>query len=473
MSVTIEHDSAVSTSLTAQRDASQTFPAPAPLPLPRDFYKQFLADGTQMKQNPIRSLEHYERQPGMLTLLAGKPNTSVFPLTSFQFTATSPENPSRQDQLSVTGALLAQSLQYCPTAGIPSLLEWLAGLQAYSHGRKKEGWRVTTGVGSQDLLYKATSAVINPGDYALIESPSYAGYIPVLTRLKCKIISIESDSEGIKPSSLKTVLENWPKSRPLPKLLYTVPYGCNPSGATTPTDRRREILALARKYNFLIFEDDPYYYLYYGKTPRPKSYFTLELEQPEVGRVVRFDSLSKTISGGLRIGFASGPETIIDAVDILSSISTLQASTFTQVIADTLLRHWGYAGFNAHAERAAAFYRRRRDLFECAMQKHLVGLAEWTTPDAGMFFWIKLLLADPTDPSAPAGDSTTVLQTALAHGVVVLPGVAFMPDGQKTPYIRASFSQLDDNMVEESVKRLASAILETRRQFRSVGRAKL
>ena len=61
--------------------------------------------------------------------------------------------------------------------------------------------------------------------------------------------------------------------------------------------------------------DDPYYFLYYGTRPRPPSYFTLELEQPEVGRVLRADSLSKIISSGIRIGFVSGPEPLVNAMD--------------------------------------------------------------------------------------------------------------------------------------------------------------
>lgn len=61
--------------------------------------------------------------------------------------------------------------------------------------------------------------------------------------------------------------------------------------------------------------DDPYYYLYFGKGERPPSYFQLELEVPELGRVVRFDSLSKVLSAGMRVGFASGPKPIIDVMN--------------------------------------------------------------------------------------------------------------------------------------------------------------
>jgi tryptophan aminotransferase len=92
-------------------------------------------------------------------------------------------------------------------------------------------------------------------------------------------------------------------------------YGCNPTGSTATLERRLEVLQLSREHDFFILEDDPYHYLYYGSTPRPPSYFALEKDQPAVGRVVRFDSLSKVLSSGLRLGFASGPALIIKAMN--------------------------------------------------------------------------------------------------------------------------------------------------------------
>lgn len=81
--------------------------------------------------------------------------------------------------------------------------------------------------------------------------------------------------------------------------------------------------------------DDPYFYLYYGKLfngcpslthgkigdrPRYPSYFALELEEPDLGRVLRFDSFSKVLSAGIRIGFASGPAPLLDAIDLHVSL---------------------------------------------------------------------------------------------------------------------------------------------------------
>lgn len=70
-----------------------------------------------------------------------------------------------------------------------------------------------------------------------------------------------------------------------------------------------------------------------------------------------------------------------------TATSNLQTPTLTQVITVKLLEAWGYDAFIAHTHSVSAFYREKRDIFERALNNHLAGLAEWSTPEAGMFFW--------------------------------------------------------------------------------------
>lgn len=79
----------------------------------------------------------------------------------------------------------------------------------------------------------------------------------------------------------------------------TVPTGSNPTGASSGPERKLEILKLAHEHDLLILEDDPYYFL---ASERPQSYFELETQVvPGGGRVIRFDSLSKVLSSGMRL----------------------------------------------------------------------------------------------------------------------------------------------------------------------------
>ncbi|KAF8150114.1 PLP-dependent transferase [Crassisporium funariophilum] len=432
--------------------------------LPDTYYSDFLSDvAKERKPSPIRSLFPLEKTPGLISLLAGKPNASTFPFTSLSFNARSPVNPAAEVTLTLDGEDLAHSLQYGDTAGLKGLLDWIKRLQEINHGRKQnEGWRVSIGSGSQDLIYKAVAAMVNRGDSVLVESPVYAGVIPMFQSLHCDQIEVETDSHGICSSSLRAILEQWPAEKPKPKVLYTVPYGCNPTGMTATLERRKEVLKLAREHNFIILEDDPYFYLYYGKAPRYPSYFSLELEEPEVGRVLRFDSLSKILSAGIRIGFASGPEALLTAIDQHTATSNLQTSSLTQAIVLKLLDSWGHEGFRIHTEFVSEFYRQKRDVFEAAMNKHLSGLAEWDTPEAGMFFWFKLLLTD-NSAAQNGGDSETIIKTkAFEKGVLALPGTVFLPNGRKTPYVRASFSLTGEEDVDRAIQRLRDAILDAR-----------
>ncbi|KAJ3837946.1 PLP-dependent transferase [Lentinula raphanica] len=467
--------------------------------LPANFYNKFLSEkGKQQKPSPIRGLYPLEKKPGVISLLAGKPEPSTFPFTSLSFTVKDPlQTDGSESTITIPQDQLSPGLQYSDTAGIPDLLKWITTLQEIAHGRKhgmnasgagEEGWRVSMGSGSQDLISKSATALIDPGDCILVESPVYAGVIPIFKHMDCKQIEVPTDSQGIRSSSLKEILENWPEGEKKPKLLYTVPYGCNPTGMTASLERRKEVLKLARQYDFIILEDDPYYYLYYGKATRPSSYFALEATEPcgeesgepyaEVGRVLRFDSLSKILSAGLRIGFATGPETILRVVDMLTANANLQVSSLTQLIAFRLLDSWGYDKFFVHTKNVSAFYEKKRDVFENGLKKWLGGgipeegerdegrLAEWVSPEAGMFFWFKLLVDPPSTDSSQnedEQDSRTLIEThAYANGVLALPGTVFLPNGSKTPYVRASFSLLTEEQVVEAMKRLRKTVLEVR-----------
>lgn len=63
------------------------------------------------------------------------------------------------------------------------------------------------------------------------------------------------------------------------------------------------------------------------------------------------------------------------------------------MMAYALLRQWGNDGLLNHCKNVSQFYRAKRDMFESAAKKHLSGVAEWTTPVAGMFLYIKVRIS--------------------------------------------------------------------------------
>jgi len=434
--------------------------------LPDEAYLPFFSERAKnIKGNPIRDLLPMEYLPGMLSLLAGKPNPETFPITSVTFNTRHPSGD--EVKLTLTDGPLHEAMQYNLIQGLPALTEWVTGLQEFVHGRKREeGWTVSMGVGSADLLHKCVNGLFDSGDSILVETPSYPGIIPLFHSLNVECVEVASDPEGIQPDDLAKVLNEWPEDKPKPKALYTIPVGSNPSGYTTTLERRRQVLALAHKHNFLILEDDPYYYLYYAEEPRPPSYFTLEAIEPgPAGRVVRFDSFSKILSSGFRLGFVTGPAKIMAVINGQTALSNLQPSTFVQGIVLSILQSWGYETFLAHTERVSEFYKKKRDVFISALERHLGPLGEWHTPGAGMFLWLKLNV--PPNADGEIDSAQVIKENARNAGILALPGVVASPLGKKSAYSRVSFSLLSEEDADEAARRLAKVVIDCRNQAKS------
>ncbi|KAL3432972.1 pyridoxal phosphate-dependent transferase [Aspergillus tetrazonus] len=401
----------------------------------------------------IRSLLPLEALPGMISLVAGKPSPETFPIAEIAISLK--DAPAGTGRIVVDGDELNQALQYGLPRGNAQLIQWFESLQRSVHGLDENGgWSCCIGNGSQELIHRVIQVFTDPGDPVLLETPAYPGVAGFLRADGQELIPVYSDAQGLNPASLEQALSEWPGDSPRPKVLYTTPTGSNPTGQSCTESRKTEILRLAKRFNFMILEDDAYYYLNYGDyKQRARSYLALEREvNGESGRVVRFDSLSKIVSPGMRLGILTAPAAVVDKVVRITENINLQPSSTTQLLALSLLRHWGQAGFLKHCAEAAEVYRRRRDVFVSAAERHLQGRATWVVPTAGMFVWLELKL--PLEM-----DSFELLKSqGMKNGVLAIPGVAFMPGGEQTCYIRVSFSLVPEGDMDEACRRIASLV---------------
>ena len=386
--------------------------------------------------------------PEMIPLSGGFPNPKMFPFSKLTLEV------EGGHPISLSGGALQSALQYLPTNGHPRLLQQLRDLQLEVHQPDPAVWSNTDIVvtsGSQDGLSKTFEMMLTEGSSVLVEDFVYSGTLSIINPYKPKYHVIESDDQGMKPSSLRSVLARWTPGlnySDLPKFLYINPTGANPTGTVLPLERRKEILQLCSEYNLLLLEDDPYYYLQFQeKDQRPPSFFSLDTE----GRVLRFDSFSKILSSGIRLGFVTGPRPLIERIVLHMQVSVLHASSLSQVITSQLLDQWGHQGFLAHIQAVETFYQARRDRMVAAADKHLGGLCEYSVPLGGMFLWIRVPHISDT--------WQMIMERAMQKNIMLMPGKAFQPQTDKPcQHLRAAFSIADEENFEPAMERLSQLI---------------
>lgn len=135
----------------------------------------------------------------------------------------------------------------------------------------------------------------------------------------------------------------------------------------------------------VILEDDPYWHLQFGSAASPKtlaeytppanaSYLSMDTD----GRVLRFDSFSKILSSGVRVGFITGPKQWVNQLCLTTQATSIHPSGIPQVMVSKLLAQWDQAGWEKHVKETKWFYLQRRDFFLDAVKRHLDGLVEYT-----------------------------------------------------------------------------------------------
>ena len=418
------------------------------------------SESTRRKPSAIRALQPLVSLPGMISLGGGMPNSVLFPFKKITFTL------DDGAVIESTSAELNTALQYSPTPGLPDLVKRLNSLQIAEHHPPAYpgGMSISVTPGSQDGLAKIFDMLISEKDSLLIESPTYSGTLAALEAKGCKLVGVPTDELGLNPAELRRVLEQWDLARdgPKPRVLYTIPTGANPTGASMDLIRKKETYAICQAHELLIVEDDPYYYMQYAETRTP-SFLSLDVD----GRVLRTDSFSKILSSGVRVGFVTGPKALVEQIDLHNQATIMHTSGLSQYAVLTVLKHWGvgdadmtvYPAWEAHLKKINEFYLNQCDVFFASAAKHLIdedghALAEYRRPTAGMFVWMKLLGID---------DTTELIMTeAVVKKVLLVPGSAFYPAAPKTQYVRAAFSVATVEQIDTAMQRLGEMLRAVR-----------
>ncbi|CAF1013082.1 unnamed protein product [Adineta steineri] len=329
-------------------------------------YARFLSRAAARRQpSAIReATQLFARSPpSTISFASGSPNASLFPFKEATITL------KDDTTIQLDSSAMAKALQYLPTPGQADLLEWLRKLQIRYHSPidfKRYELCVTNG--SMEGLSKVFELLLNTTEPILVDSPCYSGSLDFLRGFGANIISVNTDSNGMNAEYLNNILSNWSDSNTLPRVLYTIPNGSNPTGASMSHERKKDIYTIAQKYNLLIIEDDPYYFLQFKK-PDP-SFLSMDTD----GRVIRLDSMSKVLSAGMRLGFLTAPIPLWQKLVYHQQVTSMHASSLSQMVALKLLEKWGLSGFHQHTEQISKFYENQKVLMVNAIKKHLNGI---------------------------------------------------------------------------------------------------
>nr|KIR46477.1 aromatic amino acid aminotransferase I [Cryptococcus bacillisporus CA1280] len=409
--------------------ASQTqSPVAGGLPKAQDMTRHLNRMAKHREASALKELYKYMTVPGMITMAGGIPHPEVFPFETVSASVLShdafpldpprvPEKPkksliswlfpSSQTQSNTVSFMipkygpnpsdpaaiqLSTSLQYQPATGPPALPLFLREFVAKVFKPAYADWDVLINVGATDGWSKICGMLLEIGDAILVEEWTYPGAENTFIPYETERVPIKMDGQGLLPEHLENVLGGWDESergKKRPRVLYTIPTGQNPTGATMMAERKKAIYEVCQKYDVVICEDEPYYCLYTGEwTPKgvesdmsilaqrklkaekkdgpdgnqafldalPPSFLAFDTD----GRVIRMDTFSKTSAPGSRLGWITTSPIFIERLTRATEASTQAPSGFATALTTRMIQQWGFDGYIRWLRGIKATYNMRK-----------------------------------------------------------------------------------------------------------------
>ncbi|MGB5749578.1 MAG: PLP-dependent aminotransferase family protein, partial [Desulfobacterales bacterium] len=220
----------------------------------------------------------------------------------------------------------------------------------------------------------------------------------------------------------------------------TIPTFHNPFSVTLGAERRKQLVELSRRHNFLIIADEVYHLLNFAKEPPPPPMASFV----DSDTIFSLGSFSKILAPGLRLGWIqTGPRLLEQIVDcgLLDSGGGLNPFT------SALVRSTIEMGLQqTQLATLKTTYTERKVALSNALKENFPDTVRFIEPDGGFFIWLVF----------PEGVDTELMRVeAQRKNVGYLPGVKFSSRNGLKNCARLSFSYFDVPELEEGVRRLA------------------
>ncbi len=394
-----------------------------------DLEKLYSSTVRRTKKSVIRELLALTANPDVISFAGGLPDPALFPKEELKDTV---------DYVLENYGNLA--LQYGPTSGVDILKDEIIKLSAASNENiSRENIVITTA--SQQGLNLVGKVFLDEGDTVVVGLPTYLGGLQAFEAHGAGFIGIDLDDEGMRVDLLEVEYEKLIAKGVHPKFVYVVPDFQNPSGVTLSYERRKQLLALAKKYEFFIVEDSPYRELRFEGEHVPSL-----LSMGEDGQVITLRTFSKTLIPGFRIGYAIGNADVIDKLSTMKQSVDLCSSPFNQHLIAEFCRR----GFlEKHVKRINGIYKKKRDVMLDALEEYMPDdeRISWSHPQGGLFLWLVL----PEHFNMEEMFKKCIDE----HNVAFIMGSAFCCDGSGKNKARMNFSFSSEEQIVEGVRRLS------------------
>jgi len=386
-----------------------------------------------VETSAIRELFKLLGQPGIISFAGGFPDSAMFDVEGIA-----------QASQKVLRDAPGSALQYGATEGFMPLREELAKFMALKGVTGLDPQELIVTTGSQQALDLVGKTLLEPGDVALVEAPTFLATIQCFKLYGPKVLGVPIDEHGVRVDILEEMIKVH-----RPKIVYLVPTFGNPSGALLSLDRRLKVLELARDTQTVIVEDDPYGDLYFGDTP-PPSLLALSDQVPGSREwLVHAGSLSKVLSPGLRVGWLIAPSELLAKATMCKQFSDAHTSTFAQATAADYLQS---GRMPATLNKVRSVYAQRAKTMAQCLNQSLGEKISFSQPLGGLFFWARL-----TGANAGPKDGAAFAKSAIAQGVAFVPGAPFYANDPDHSTLRLSFATSDEKLIEEGIARLSKA----------------
>lgn len=380
-----------------------------------------------LQPSAIREILKATADPDLISFAAGNPAPEAFPCEQVR---------EISDKLLANTPVLA--LQYSVTEGYNPLRATVSKYMKnkFNVGRDFDDIIITSG--AQQVMELTAKAFLNFGDTIICEDPSFVGSLNAFRSLGVNLKGIPMESDGMNIEQLENAL----KANPNAKLIYTIPNFQNPSGTCMSLEKRRALYELAKKYDAIIIEDNPYGELRFEGEDIPciKSF-------DEDGIVVYAGSFSKVLSPGMRVGYAIAPKEIISKMTVCKQTEDVHTNIWAQAVANIFMTEYDFEG---HLVKIRKIYKHKAELMQKLLDEKVCPNISYNKVQGGLFIWATL---------PEKFNMTDVVKKAVEHKVAVVPGTAFLNDEKgSTSSFRLNFSTPTDQQIIKGIDILADVL---------------